>query len=214
MDHQAAIDDDGADSCRTAAVDKEIAAVQRLEMRPVGIEQNEIGGAARRQHTGGRVQADDLGAAADGEIKDLPGRDSHRIRGEHLLDFCGDVHFTKQIEAVVGGGAVRAQADPDFPCQHGMERCPAGGQFEVALGTDHYAALSLGKDIEISRVHPDAMDADRIPIEDAQGIQVADWSRAKRITDLIDFVAGFGDMDKEGRLVLAAQFLGSDQGAG
>ena len=91
-----------------------------------------------------------------------------RIKRYYFMKFCCCIHFPEHVQSIVTGGTVRSQSDPDGLFQHLRYRSDPGGQFH---GTDRVmgnAYAQIGKDRNVFRIKPVAMNRDRLIIQHTQ----------------------------------------------
>ncbi len=114
-----------------------------------------------------------------------------------LCSFGTAVHFAEQIEIVVAGAAVGAQADRNAQPQHGRELGAPRGQLHIAFRTGNHLGPGGGQKIELGLVEVNCVDTDGAFVEQAKRIQVAPGGHAGGLPYLRHFRFGFGEMDEK-----------------
>ena len=150
----------GADQLKAAGVDhKEVAALADLERTDVVAAAEQTCAAARRhlQHV----------IAAGG-----------RLAGVQAVEQERDAQFLHETGAVVGGGAVDAEADGNAKLQHLGDAGDAGGELHVGNGAVAHARAGLGEDAQLLVVEVDAVGEPNVVAGPAETLHVLERTDA------------------------------------
>ena len=174
-------------------------------VRAIGVDKDQIGFFAGFERADEVIEVKCARAADGGHLDHLDGGKGARVHARDFLQFCGGVHFLKNVLAVVAGGAVGGQADRMADGKKIDDGHDTGGELHVAGGIVDAADGKFLQQRDVLGIDPDAMRADHVRTEETDFCEISDRRAAKLFAALLDFKWRLGDVDEDGRAVLARE---------
>jgi hypothetical protein len=112
-----------------------------------------------------------------------PGR-ADGVTGAELGEEAGLEHFAEEVEAVVAGRAVAAEADGEAAVEEPGDGCRAAGELHVRGRAVGDGAAVQGEAIDVFLVEVDGMHADQVGAKQPQASRraIGRWPKSRRLS--------------------------------
>ena len=126
------------------------------QLKAAGVDHKEVAALADLEHTDVVAAAEQARAAARRHLQHVIAAGG-RLAGVQAVEQECDAQFLHETGAVVGGGAVDAEADGNAKLQHLGDAGDARGELHVGNGAVAHARAGLGEDAQLLVVEVDAV---------------------------------------------------------
>ena len=181
----------------------------RIETRQLAdaaqVDGAQVGSLADFDRSKAFVQAEGEGAVEGCHAQGLARREGGGVAAGPFGEKRRQTHFLKEVEAIVAGRPVGAQADVDPRRQQGGNGGDAAGELEVGGRAMGDGTPLAGEEGDFVRVEMNGMDADQVRAEQVEALQAGQGAAAVGGLAAGDFVPGFVDMAVDRELELFRQ---------
>ena len=173
-----------------------------LHLRRAEVDEHGVGLLAAGDLPG--VDAEEGGPVARGPAEHLLCRQQRGVARE-LGQQGGEFHLLTQVQAVVGGGAVRAQGDAAARFERELVREAAAAQLHVGTGAVGDGHAAGGQDLPLLGIHVHAVGGDHVLPQETELVQPAHRRGAVQADAVIDLLARLADVDVQQQAVVPGE---------